>query len=118
MKEGGGGCVPLIVIKHTHIHTLAAYDILTDKDKRHHYDMFRAEGPQAQQQQYHGGPFDYDAFFGKGSGNSGFEHRFNFNFDDLFKEFFGDDDFGDFFQESHHTHRETHGHNSTCQNIT
>ncbi len=52
--------------------------------------MFGAEGPQAQQQgwQQQGAPFDYDAFFGRGSG---FKHRPSFNFDDIFKDLFGDD---------------------------
>ena len=49
--------------------------------------MFGSSGGQ-------GGPhFNYDSFFG-GSGSSGFGHRFNFNFDDLFKDMF--DDFGGF----------------------
>ena len=73
----------------------SAYDILSDPDKRRQYDMF---GSQAGPQEHH---FNYDSFFG-GSGSSGFNHRFNFNFDDIFKDMF--DDFGGFGGGGFHDH--------------
>ena len=56
-----------------------AYDVLSDPEKRRQYDQFGTTG---QGQQFHK-PFDFDAFFGRGSGKNSF---FDFNFDDLFKD--------------------------------
>ena len=53
-----------------------------DKDKRQRYDMFGEDGAEQHN------PFDYDSFF-----NSQGTGHFHFNFDDLFEEFGGDDDF-------------------------
>ena len=73
-----------------------AYEVLSDKDKRRQYDMF---GPQ---QGAGGGPrhssnFDYNTFYSHSHRNdhhkqSGFHHTFDFNFDDIFKEFFDEED--------------------------
>lgn len=61
-----------------------AYDILSDPEKRRHYDQFGESGPSQ------GSPFDFDSFFGRGEGGG---HTF-FNFDDLFKD--DSFSFGDF----------------------
>ena len=64
-----------------------AYDILSDPDKRRHYDQYGSNG---QKQYHHNQPFDFDSFFSGNNGGNGF---FNFNFDDMFN----DDVFGDSF---------------------
>ena len=87
---------------------MTAYDILSDTDKRREYDIYGARGPHAQQQDTH---FDYNAFFTPGGGSSGFEHRFNFNYDDIFEEFFGEDSF--FSEHSHESHH-AEAHNGAC----
>ena len=98
---------------HTNIH-LTAYDVLSDSEKRRHYDMYGAEGPQASQ----GSPFDYDTFFTPGGGFG--DHRFHFNFDNLFKDFFGEDNGDDsgFFQfhhtDSHNPHSTLNSSNMPC----
>ena len=69
--------------------------------------MFGAEGS-AQQ----GSPFDFDAFFRPGGGDSAFHHHAHFNFHDMFNDFF-DNPFGDFFQESHHQQQQQH-HGGGC----
>jgi len=65
--------------------SLTAYETLVDKDKRQRYDMFGEDGAEQHN------PFDHDSFF-----NSQGTGHFHFNFDDLFKEFGGDND-DDFF---------------------
>ena len=57
--------------------------------------MFGSAGAQGGPQEHH---FNYESFFG-GHGSSGFNHRFNFNFDDIFKDMF--DDFGGGFHDHH-----------------
>lgn len=61
--------------------------------------MFGAEGSQYQ-------TFKYDDFFSPGGGTSGFEHHFNFNFDDIFNDMFGDND--GFFREFKHSEHRSH----------
>ena len=86
---------------HTHLHT-TAYDVLSDSEKRRQYDMYGSEGPQAS----HGSPFDYDTFFHHGGGSG--DQRFHFSFDNVFKDFFGEDNSDDsFFQPFHHTQNST-----------
>lgn len=93
----------LVDILHTYTHNACmhlyiAYDVLSDPEKRRHYDTFGTEGPQASQ---HGSPFDYDAFFNTGGGTGG---SFHFTFDNIFKDFFGEDDDAGFFQHFHDSH--------------
>ena len=98
---------------HTHMHTrthlCVAYDVLSDAEKRRHYDTFGTDGPEAS---HHGSPFDYDAFFNTGGGTGG---SFHFTFDNIFKDFFGEDDDAGFFQHFHHSHGNHHpdAHNRT-----
>ena len=65
--------------------------------------MFGSEGTQGQ-----GSPFDFDAFFKPGGGDSGFHHQAHFNFHEMFEDFF-DNPFGDMFRDSQSQHQSHHG---------
>ena len=92
---------------HTLHKTCAAYDVLSDQDKRKQYDRFGAQGASQE-----GSPFDFDAFF-RPEGDSGFHHHAHFNFHKMFDDFFDDNFFqhefgGDFFQGHHPHHHHQH----------
>lgn len=88
IANGNSGDLASAVIIISGFH--AAYDVLSDPDKRRHYDRFGNSGHQ--EQHYHNEPFDFDAFFGRSSdSNIDSNGFFNFNFDDMFKDdFFGE----------------------------
>lgn len=70
----------------TFIEIAKAYEVLSDPDKRRHYDQFGEEGEQ----------------MGGGGGNG---HGFDFNFDDFFKGF---DDAFKTHHDRHHQHQQNH----------
>ncbi|XP_069484055.1 dnaJ homolog subfamily B member 9 [Ambystoma mexicanum] len=68
-----------------------AYEILSDEKRRREYDQFGQEA-------FTSGPR------GRGGSDRPFQHSFNFNFDDMFKDF-------DFFGENQNAHSKKHFEN-------